>query len=463
MYNQCNQKELCSIVILSYNQVDYTKQCLESIRKYTVYPYEIIVVDNGSDVETVEYLRKQQDILLVRNEENRGFAGGCNQGIEMSSGKYIMLLNNDTIVTKNWLNNMVELLESNSEIAMVGPLTNSTVGKQMINVPYGNDMEAMQKFAENISSNRRSRPWKTLRLVAFCLLIRRSHINEIGMLDDNFKIGNYEDDDYCIRTLLAHKSMFICRNSFIHHFMNISFNKNNLPREEIMLTNKIKLENKWNGMDWNHHAVTNEWLLQHTLEQEGYDILHIGCGLGTLSIELKDRNPVSYVVGIEEHSIRKEIANWYWDEFYDWDNKMNFIHLLNEKKFNTIIIECSVEKAGMNLLEKIKPLLKERGQVLLRIFNVRHITTLERLVTGAVGGNLLCATSGEFNYYYDKNVKQEMIHKYGYTVLDECEVKKTFSIKQDSIMESMNMYSDFAEDGRIYNRFYQLKLERQIN
>lgn len=448
-------KKICSIIVLSYNQADYTKKCLESIRKYTSYPYEIIVIDNASNEETILYLEKQKDIILVKNTENKGFAGGCNQGVELAKGEYIMLLNNDTIVTKNWLTNMVELMETDKEIAMVGPLTNSTVGKQKIEVPYGENMEAMQEFAEKLSISN-AKPWKTLRLVGFCVLIRKRLIEEIGMLDTDFKIGNYEDDDFCIRALLEQKSLYICRTSFIHHFMNISFVKNNMPREEIMLANKSLLENKWRGMNWNHHAVTNDWLIKKTIAQEGMNILHMGCGLGTLGIELKDRNPEYYITGIEDHPIRKEIAKMFLDELYEWDSKLEFLKQLKDKQFDTIIVECMLEKTGLELLELIKPFLKQNGQVLLRIFNISHITTLERLVTGTVGGNLLCASSDEFNYYFDKNVERAIVNDYSYDILDEVEIKKSLTIKQENMIVAMKEYSDYVEEGRIYNRLYQL-------
>lgn len=452
-------KGKCSIIILSYNQVEFTKNCLESIRRYTTCPYELIVVDNASNEETVTYLEVQEDIILIKNQSNQGFAGGCNQGMQRATGEYIMLLNNDTIVTYHWLENMVDLMESSEEISLVGPLTNNTVGKQKIEVPYDNNLDAMQEFAKKLSVSQK-KPWRTLRLVAFCVLIRRSVLDEIGMLDTEFKIGNYEDDDFCIRALLKNKSLYICRRSFVHHYMNISFTKNNVPREEIMLTNKLLLEKKWNGMDWNHHAVTNEWMIQKVLMQEGESILHIGCGLGAVSIELKDNNPGYHIVGVEDHPIRKKIAQQFLDESYDWDKKLNFLSQIGNRQYDTIIVECMVEKSGMELLERLKPLLQDNGQILLRIFNIRHITTLERLVTGMVGGNLLCASSNEFCYYYDKDVRNDMIDKYEFDILSEVDVRKTFTNKQGNLIDTMNGYPDYVTDAGVYNRLYLLKAKR---
>ncbi|MEG1847134.1 MAG: glycosyltransferase [Lachnospiraceae bacterium] len=445
----------CSIIILSYNQLSYTKQCLESIRRYTRdIEYEIIIVDNASNAETIQYLDTIEDIILLKNPSNMGFAGGCNQGIAIAKGDYILLLNNDTIVTHRWLFNMVTYLEEHREIDMIGPLTNATVGKQMIQVPYNDDLEQMQEFASTIAESDAS-AWHTLRLVAFCLLLRRSLIDEIGIFDTGFAIGNYEDDDYNIRALCAGKKAVICRNSFIHHFMNVSFTHKDINREQIMMTNKLRLEDKWQGMNWNHHAVCNQYVLNKILEQDGRQILQIGCGLGALAIELKDKQPAMYVVGIEDHPIRRQIAARFLDEVYEENQDSHVIEMLVEthRRFDSILIECMIEKLGLTLLEKIKPLLKPNTQILLRVFNIRHITTMERLVTGEVGGRLLCASSQEFTYHYGAEIKAQ-IEAQGYIIREVQEVKKTLSAVQEDLLTGFNEYPKYQIDARVYNRIY---------
>ena len=82
-----------SIIILTYNQIEYTKLCIESIRKFTPKnKYEIIIIDNNSSDGTVEWLKGQSDIKSVYNNKNLGFPKGCNQGIELATGENILLL-----------------------------------------------------------------------------------------------------------------------------------------------------------------------------------------------------------------------------------------------------------------------------------------------------------------------------------------------------------------------------------
>ena len=94
---------LTSIVIVTHNQIDYTRQCLDSIARLTDEPYELIVVDNASTDGTVDYLRAKPGVRLIVNHTNRGFPAAVNQGIAAASGKQILLLNNDVIVTTGWL------------------------------------------------------------------------------------------------------------------------------------------------------------------------------------------------------------------------------------------------------------------------------------------------------------------------------------------------------------------------
>ena len=108
------ERGLTSIVIVTHNQLEYTRQCLDSIRRLTDEPYELIVVDNGSSDGTVEYLRSLPDVRLIVNETNRGFPAAANQGIARAGGSQILLLNNDVVVTTGWLCRLLRALAQRS-------------------------------------------------------------------------------------------------------------------------------------------------------------------------------------------------------------------------------------------------------------------------------------------------------------------------------------------------------------
>ena len=125
-----------SIIILTWNQLALTKECLASIERHTPEAHEIILVDNGSTDGTLPWLKEQvggrENYVLIANSENLGFSKGCNQGIEAARGTDILLLNNDTVVTPNWLDGLMECLHSAPDVGIVGPMTNSISGIQMV-------------------------------------------------------------------------------------------------------------------------------------------------------------------------------------------------------------------------------------------------------------------------------------------------------------------------------------------
>ncbi len=110
-----------SIIILTYNELELTKKCLASIERYTDKDkIELIIVDNGSSDGTREYISNLPDVKVILNEKNLGFAKGCNQGIEAAGGENLLFLNNDTMVTKNWLTSMLRVLYHSEKAGMVG-------------------------------------------------------------------------------------------------------------------------------------------------------------------------------------------------------------------------------------------------------------------------------------------------------------------------------------------------------
>ncbi|MFC5648063.1 glycosyltransferase family 2 protein [Paenibacillus solisilvae] len=240
-----NLFEGTSIIIPSYNQVDYLKQCIDSIGDHTRLLYEIIVVDNASTDGTADYLKKISSQVRYRVlETNRGFAGAINIGMMMAKGTTLLLLNNDTIVTKRWLENMLDCLNSDPLIGMVGPVTNYISGDQRIEVPYKNVAD-MPAFAQHFNIPDPAKWQRTDRLTGFCLLLRRELWERTGFMDEGFKVGNYEDDDYNIRVRLQGYSLVIARDTFIHHYGSVSMKALGEKLTEVNNHNMHVYMDKW--------------------------------------------------------------------------------------------------------------------------------------------------------------------------------------------------------------------------
>lgn len=254
-YSRKAKQSLVSVVILTFNEVEYTKECVDSIRKHTPEAHEIIFVDNGSSDGTVSWLetlvRENAHYKLIQNKTNLGFAKGCNQGIEAASGEYVLLLNNDTVVTKDWLSGMLETLNSAPDIGIVGPLTNHISGIQKIEKVGYHSLEEIENYAPAFREKNRYRRIETRRVVGFCMLFERSLVEKIGLFDESFGTGNFEDDDFCARAALAGYRNVIAGDVFIHHSGSRSFIGNRIDYVGSMTGNRRIYTEKWRAIEQN--------------------------------------------------------------------------------------------------------------------------------------------------------------------------------------------------------------------
>ncbi|WP_152396379.1 glycosyltransferase [Paenibacillus guangzhouensis] len=366
-----------SIVIATFNKLNYNQLCIESIRKYTSHlDYEIIVVDNNSTDGTVDWLNQQEDILAVFNTENFGFPKACNQGIELATGDHILLLNNDTIVTKDWLDNMLRCLHSDESIGAVGSVTNNCANYQSISVPY-NTVEEMHQFAAEFNISDPEKWEERIRLIGYNLLIKNSVISQVGLLDERFTPGNYEDDDYCLRIRLAGYKLMLCKDTFIHHFGSTSFRENVNGYLKLLNTNKQKFYEKW-SIDPDGLAEINYNLVNQIkpIHPSSLRILEIGCGLGANLVEIRNRFPNAELHG-EEPDVHKA-------------NVAKFVATINSNEyekgyFDYIIISDPLEYDLMREVLHYYELLNSYGGLLIEVPNIHHFRIIDRFLRDDLG------------------------------------------------------------------------------
>ena len=119
---QSSTHPLVSVVIPHYGGTDILGECLTSLNKCSYSNLEIIVVDNNSPDDSIQFIKSNfTEVKLIRSEFNRGFAGGCNFGVQHAKGEYLLILNNDTIHEPDWIDHLVKMLESNPNISSVQP------------------------------------------------------------------------------------------------------------------------------------------------------------------------------------------------------------------------------------------------------------------------------------------------------------------------------------------------------
>lgn len=210
----------CDIIIPVWNQLAFTKDCLSSIAKNTDPGYGLIVIDNASSAETNRYLESAKSasgapFMLIRSEVNQGFIKAVNQGISASKARYLCLLNNDTLVTKGWLKAMIEVAESSPNIGIVNPSSNNLGQKPAKGEP-------IELYADKL----RSSDVKTVEMataIGFCMLIKREVIENIGLFDEIYGMGNFEDTDFSRRAAKAGYRCARAVKAYVYHRENSSF------------------------------------------------------------------------------------------------------------------------------------------------------------------------------------------------------------------------------------------------
>lgn len=245
-----------SVVVLAWNNLEYTRACLESLDRHTGYPdWELVLVDNASSDGTPDHFReiaaRRPRTTLVLNDENLGFAAGNNTGLAVARGEVVVILNNDTFVTPGWLSGLVGHLRRNPSLGIVGPVTNNIGNEARIEVEYG-DMTQMLAAV---------RPWTAAHpralfdcpvVAFFCCAIPRDVLEAVGPLDEDFGQGFFEDDDYCNRIRAIGRGVAIADDVFVHHHLSASFSTLKAERRQALFErNKAIYERKWGR--WTPH------------------------------------------------------------------------------------------------------------------------------------------------------------------------------------------------------------------
>ncbi len=239
-----------SIILVTYNNLyEATVPCLDSIFRHTGdEDYEVVVVDNNSSDGTPTYLteraRREPRLRCVLNTANRGFAGGNNDGIRAASGSVLVLLNNDTQVSEGWLTGLRTSLQQDGSIGLVGPVSNAVGNEQKIFTRGITPAEILAEGAAWVLQSRGD-TFETERLGFFCVALRRETADTVGLLDEAFDLGFYEDDDYCLRTLKAGYRLICREDVFVYHRGSSSFGKTPRKTRELLKKNRRLLERKF--------------------------------------------------------------------------------------------------------------------------------------------------------------------------------------------------------------------------
>lgn len=227
--------DLVSIVVLNWNTLKTTQECLRRVHLKTDVPYELIVVDNGSSDGSADILRTVPNIQLIPLPKNLGFAGGNNLGVTKVNGQFLCLLNSDVFVTSGWLRKLLRCMNGTGA-DLVGPCTNAAKGRQR----YGTRIRGLipnpfrkTEFVDYLSF--------------FCILMRTQFYRDLGGLDERFGLGMFEDDDFCKRAIDAGARLVIDGKTWVWHEGHATIVTNGLSHDELLVTNRQLFIEKWSN------------------------------------------------------------------------------------------------------------------------------------------------------------------------------------------------------------------------
>lgn len=240
-----------SIIIVNWNTAGLLIQCLESIYKTgSRYSFEVIVVDNGSQDESVSLIGQHfPTVILLQNEQNLGFARANNQGLSEARGRYFILLNSDTIVLPGAIDTLIQTADSNPELGVVAPkLLNmdGTVQKSWASFP--------SFLSELLGKNFRIRKpvadcphaYEVDWIMGACMLVRAATVAEVGKLDDTYFFYS-EEIDWCYRIKEKNWKVWYLTNAEIYHLGGGSTDRGSLTQLARLYQGKLIFFGKYRG------------------------------------------------------------------------------------------------------------------------------------------------------------------------------------------------------------------------
>jgi hypothetical protein len=293
-------KDKVAIILVNWNGLQFTVDCLESLRKLDYLDFGILLVDNASDNNEGDELKlKFPEITLIQSTANLGFAGGNNLGIRKAlelDYSHIMLLNNDTVVAPDFLNSMMSQFDKSPSLGVVQPVIYWMKDRNQIwnaggkwNSTFGRAIPLRElKNGKKVGSGIQKIDWAT----GCCMLIKREAILQVGLLNEQF-FAYFEDVEWSLRFRKHGFEIALAPKAIIYHEAGASSKK---KHEEGTLSPRVF-----------YYHVRNQFFLIRSqvnkLNQPfafGYHLIRFGAWLGYFVIRGRFKKLNSVAKGIRE-------------------------------------------------------------------------------------------------------------------------------------------------------------------
>ncbi len=410
-----------SIIIVSYNDLELLKECIHSIRRYSLKgTYEIVVVDNAStDEDVIRFLRRQaeaDDFILIENKENLGFPAGCNIGLSAADpDNDAFFLNNDAVLMPGSLFFLRMGLYSDKRNGAAGAVTNCAPSQEvnlsafspylektridgtrpMINLGGSTlynaksektkvdhrwwrtiSLDAAIEASKSYSRDHNVPMWNPIevrfRLTGFAVLVKNEIVKQVSkdgkLFDERFTPGYFEDDDLGIRICLAGYRQVLCHNAFIYHHGGSGFSDS-----DAMEKNREKFKEKWGFDIWGYMLPDEEKIEALTAAEDNgerlynrsFRLLDIEAGMGSTLSAIKYLIPGCFGAGITNHEVFAGLSGFMADDMISGDPEL-VTFPWPEHSFDYIIAKNAVAAASEpeKLLQKLNRYLAAGGRII---------------------------------------------------------------------------------------------------
>ncbi len=224
-----------SISVCAYNNLEYTKLCIESILHFTPGDYELLLADNGSTDGTLDYFESIKKIhprtRVIKYFRNNIVESVGNYCMSLTNSEYFVSMTNDLLVHEHWCENFIDQIDAADDIGVVGPRSNSISGPQYLPCSY-QTIEEYAALAEQLSQSNKGRSFAVDRMVGMCYIMKKKVFERVGGVDPelptNGRDGGYgfSDDDLSVRLRLAGYRMLVADDVLIHHYGSKTVSRN---------------------------------------------------------------------------------------------------------------------------------------------------------------------------------------------------------------------------------------------
>ncbi len=308
---KCSNK--IAIIIVSYNSKHLMRNCIDSIRKNADCDYKIVVVDNASTDGVIEYLEAQEDIILIKNSENNGFAKACNQGVKaINDTQYkdadLFFLNNDTRICQGTIRNLQKALYSSEDFGAAGAVSNYAGNNQQLNIIF-DTVDDYIDYGQQLNNVENPIYEERVRLSGFALLVKNNIFKQAGGFDEDFTPGYFEDDALSMQILKLSYRLICVGSAFVYHAGSQSFIQNS-DTNDILIRHQNLFYKKY-GFDILKYSDYNEALLKYISydSDSSFNFLELGSGLGADLKMIRSVFKNAKVYGIERNPYLRDIAS----------------------------------------------------------------------------------------------------------------------------------------------------------